>query len=114
MWTTSGHPIVDRKYLDSSGMIREIGEKESVTFGPPMIHVYWNNQSVSERHDHFIGFRGMFDGTVTDYLIRLGELLAKGGVTIYSVNATEYAVTVILQTMLSGDALWSLRTEHKL
>lgn len=113
-WTIGGYPIVERKYLNlSTGKVEEIAENETVTFGPPMIDVYWHNAYLNDKHDRFQGFRGCFTGSVTEYLIRVAEALKKGTVTISSLSAAVYSVNVILHTELSKDEMFNLLYEAR-
>jgi hypothetical protein len=110
-WTMTGYPIVDRKYLElSTGTLKEIQDDERVTLGPPIVDVFWQNMTAGDA-GLFHGFHGKFDGTVTEYLIRLAEVLKRGSCLIFSLNVTQYSVTVITQTELSTDEMFNLLFE---
>ncbi|KAL7932892.1 hypothetical protein V8C35DRAFT_305750 [Trichoderma chlorosporum] len=119
-WTLSGHPIVNGKYLDKNGNIREIEPDEWTTNGPPVLDVYWTNRKVSPTDD-LVGsqFRVIASGAfvdVTEYLSRVGEFLrAVGGAClIMSLNATLYSVNVIVSTDLSQREMQELLLQHHL
>ncbi|KJZ75252.1 hypothetical protein HIM_05446 [Hirsutella minnesotensis 3608] len=117
-WTQSGHPIVDGKYLDKNGVIREVDPSEWTVAGPPALDVYWSNRKITPNlgynQFHAIALGASVD--VTEYLARVGELLrvAAGALEIVALNATLYSVNVIVSTDLSQGAMKELLFEHRL
>ncbi|KAK7423683.1 hypothetical protein QQX98_000873 [Neonectria punicea] len=101
-WTESGYPIVDGKYLDlSTGTIKTVTADTMVSVGPPAVEIYWVNRTMTGRKDPFRSFLARAFVDVTEYLKRIGELLERGSVEIFSLNATKYAVNVVVGTDLS-------------
>ncbi len=114
-WTPSGYPIVDGKYLDLvDGMVKTAGPGP-VTTGPPAIAVYIHNRFCS-------GQRGQFNTVVatsfvkdlSEYMIRVGELLKTGACKVDSVSATKYSVNLIVMTDLSSEEFSSILRECRL
>lgn len=97
--TLGGSPIVDGRYLDfDARQIKEVQPGESFTSGPPTIDVYWHNLS-TEPSERFLGYRGGFAyGDVGLYVSRLGRFFNQGGCELYSLNATQYSVVVVVIT----------------
>ncbi|KAK5997568.1 hypothetical protein PT974_02931 [Cladobotryum mycophilum] len=114
-WTTDGHPIVDGKYIDlATGTTMTVAPNQGVTAGPPALEVYWHNRLLPTDDDADADDRGgedhWFTGLVTsafvdvtEYLRRVGEFLALGSCEVLALNATKYAVNVIVATELSRE-----------
>ncbi|WQF81228.1 hypothetical protein CDEST_06242 [Colletotrichum destructivum] len=107
MWTfeetddASGRqmPIVDGKYHDpETWEVRTIASRQECVAGPPNIDQYWHNL-VAGPDDKFYAMRSSFTKDITEFMIRLGEFLKKGQCKLHSVNATEYSVTVIIESL---------------
>ncbi|EQL04065.1 hypothetical protein OCS_00220 [Ophiocordyceps sinensis CO18] len=117
-WTQSGHPIVDGRYLDQNGTVREVEPNEWTVAGPPALDVYWSNRKVTLDLD-YSQFRAIASSAfvdVTEYLARVGELprATAGSCEIIALNATLYSVNVIVGTDLSQGAMRDLLFEHRL
>jgi hypothetical protein len=112
-WTLDGYPIVDGKYHDlATGEIKtHTGLKRA---GPPSLSIYWNNCGDVTSPDHFFALGCSSRHTVTEYLARVGEMLRQGGCTISSLNATTYAVNVIVITELPSAEFKGRLREHGL
>ncbi|KAF7550248.1 hypothetical protein G7Z17_g5864 [Cylindrodendrum hubeiense] len=105
-WTESGYPIVDGKYLDlSTGIINTIPDGTLVAAGPPALEVHWHNRMMTGRSNAFFSFVASAFVNVTEYLKRVGEFIAMGSVEILSLNATKYAVNIVVATDLSKDEM---------
>ena len=112
-WTLDGYPIVDGKYYNlvtdsievHTGLLRG---------GPPSVSVYWHNRGGSGRHDQFYAVGSLSRCKVTDYLVRVGEMLKKEKCIVTSLNATEYAVNVVVMTELSTVDFMALLRDHGL
>ncbi|KFY44187.1 hypothetical protein V495_03588 [Pseudogymnoascus sp. VKM F-4514 (FW-929)] len=112
-WTLDGHPIVDGKYHD---LTTDTIKTHTGPFrgGPPSVSVYWQNRGGSNRHELFHAVGAMSSCKVTDYLVRVGEMLKAGKCIVSSLNATEYAVNVIVETELSTGEFMALLREYRL
>lgn len=99
-WTLDGYPIVDGKYHDlaTDEIKTHTGPSRG---GPPSTSVYWQNRASVSRSDQFFAMGAISRHSVTDYLARVGEMLKEGRCTVTSLNATEYAVNVIIVTQLT-------------
>ncbi|KAH6679953.1 hypothetical protein F5X68DRAFT_212399 [Plectosphaerella plurivora] len=99
-WTPDGYPIVDGKYHDlATGEIKtHNGLRRG---GPPSLSVYWHSRGTSTSQADSLFAVGAFNALpVTEYLVRMGEMLREGTCTVGSLNVTEYAVNVIVETEL--------------
>lgn len=111
-WTPDGYPIVDGKSHD-------LATDEIKTYtgpfhgGPPSTSVYWDNRSGS-RPGQFYAMGSTSQYKVTEYRVRVGEMLKVGKCTVHLLNATEYAVNVIVATELSSADFIALLQEHGL
>lgn len=96
----SGYRIVDGKYIDRDGNIRETDPNEWTTTGPDALDVYRKVYS-SENQFWIIASAAFVDAT--EYLSRVGELLRAAGEScmIVFLNAMQYSVNVIVGTDLS-------------
>ncbi|KAI9167836.1 hypothetical protein HJFPF1_03975 [Paramyrothecium foliicola] len=113
MWTVDGYPIVDGKFHDLAN--NEIKTHTGLLRGgPPSLTVYWNNCGPVRHPDHFFAMGCFSQHTITEYLARVGEMLRAGKCTIASLNATPYAVYVIVETDLSSAEFKGLLREHGL
>jgi hypothetical protein len=75
-WTLSGYPIVDGKYLDKDGNIRQVSPGEFTTAGPPALDVFWVNRQITPgKNCQFRVISCHAFVTVTEYMRRMGELL---------------------------------------
>ncbi|KAJ9157539.1 hypothetical protein NKR23_g321 [Pleurostoma richardsiae] len=114
-WTQSGSPIVDGKYIErTTGEIKQLEPGELVTGGPPAIDVYWHNRTLTGRDDQFFGFSGASLLQVSEYLVRVGELLKTGKCKVHALNVTKYAVNIIITTALSNEDMKNALKECKL
>lgn len=112
-WTIDGYPIVDSKYHDLA--TDEIKTHTGVFgAGPPSLTIYWNNCASVTRSDQFIAMGSYSRHTVTEYIARVGEMLRQGKCTVSSMNATQYAVNVIVLTDLSSAEFTDMLREHGL
>ncbi|KAK5651416.1 hypothetical protein OQA88_12504 [Cercophora sp. LCS_1] len=103
-WTLSGYPIVDGKYHDlRTGEIKPHAEGiDFVTGGPPSLSVYWHNKNPKPGQEQpFYALSGSSPLSVSEYLVRVGDLLRAGVYTVDSVSATKYSVNLIIITQLS-------------
>ncbi|WYZ37201.1 hypothetical protein EsH8_II_000707 [Colletotrichum jinshuiense] len=92
-------PIVDGKYHDpDTSEVIIVADRQSTTTGPPVIDQYWHNLRAGPP-GQFRGMRGAFFKDITEYIIRLGEFLKKEHYKIHSLTATEFSVTVVIETM---------------
>lgn len=116
VWSPSGYPIVDGKYFDGrTGKVVTLGPDEKSTMaGPPQLEVYWHNRCLTGEPDHFIGMVTGSMLSMTEYVVRVGELLKKGACTLQSLTATRYTVNVIVFTELSHTEMDGLFRECKL
>lgn len=113
MWTPDGYPIVDGKYHDLS--TDEIKIHTGVLRGgPPSVSVYWNNCGAITRPDQFFAVGATSGHTVTEYIMRVGDMLRDGGCSVHSLNATEYSVNVIVSTALSTEEFIGILRRHGL
>lgn len=113
LWTLDGYPIVDGRYHDLvTGEIRT--HTGNFRAGPPSLSIYWQNRGGSDRRDLFYAVGATSKYNVTDYLFRVGEMLRREMCTVSSLNATEYAVNVIVITELSNMEFTALLREHGL
>ncbi|SPJ79364.1 uncharacterized protein FTOL_07755 [Fusarium torulosum] len=112
-WTVDGYPIVDGKYQD---LATDETKAHTGVFGagPPSLTIYWNNCASVIGPDHFFALGCYSRHTVTEYLARVGEMLRNGKCTVSSLNATKYAVNVIVMTGLSSEEFKGLLCEHGL
>ncbi|KAF4472888.1 hypothetical protein FALBO_210 [Fusarium albosuccineum] len=112
-WTVDGYPIVDGKFHDLAA--DEIKTHTGVfRGGPPSLSVYWNNCASVSRPNQFVAMGCISGHSVTEYLVRVGEMLRQGKCTVSSLNATQYAVNVIVLTYLSSEEFTGLLREHGL
>ncbi|OBT82024.1 hypothetical protein VE02_09815 [Pseudogymnoascus sp. 03VT05] len=113
LWTIDGYPIVDGKYHD---LVTDEIKTHTGLFrgGPPSVSVYWQNRGGSNRHDLFYAVGAISSRKVTDYLVRVGEMLKAEKCIVSSLNATEYAVNVIVETELSTVDFTALLRDHGL
>ena len=114
-WTLEGYPIVDGKFHDlSTNQIRV--HEGPFRGGPPSLSIYWNNcgPTTPGSTDHFFALGCTSQHTVTEYLGRMGEMLKQGGCIVTSLNATQYAVNVIVTTELSSRDFKGLLREYGL
>lgn len=112
-WTIDGYPIVDGKYHD---LVTDEIKTHTGLFrgGPPSVSVYWQNRGGSNRHDLFYAVGAISRRKMTDYLVGVGEMLKAGKCIVSSLNATEYAVNVIVVTELSTVDFTALLRDHGL
>jgi hypothetical protein len=91
-------------------------ESGDTTTGPPLLGVYWHNTSLKQQKEPFLFDERPFYAlgtcsllSVTEYLVRVGDLLKTGVCTVKSLNATKYEINVLVQTELTcvefGEAL---------
>ncbi|KFX87862.1 hypothetical protein O988_09254 [Pseudogymnoascus sp. VKM F-3808] len=113
LWTLDGYPIVDGKYHD---LATDTIKTHTGPFrgGPPSVSVYWQNRGGSNRHNLFHAVGAISSCKVTDYLVRVGEMLKARKCIVSSLNATEYAVNVIVETELSTGDFTALLRDHGL
>jgi len=112
-WTLDGYPIVDGKYLDlATGQIKVHSGR--MMGGPPAIAVYWNNRLCTGRTDQFRAISASSSCSLSEYLIRVGQLLTTGACTIDSLNATTYSVNVVVMSELSTSEFSEALREHRL
>lgn len=104
-WTLSGYPIVDNKYHDlSTGEVK--AHSGPSTGGPPSISVYWHNRLATGCRDQFLIISKTVASTtnLTEYLIRVGDLLRKGQCKIDAMNVTRFDVYVVVESELDQEA----------
>ncbi|CRK14778.1 hypothetical protein HYQ46_002253 [Verticillium longisporum] len=112
-WTCDGYPIVDGKYHDLA--TNEIKTHTGIVRGgPPSTSVYWQNRAPVSRPDQFVAMGAMSRHKVTEYLVRVGEMLKAGKCTVTSLNATEFAVNVIVLTEASSEEFSALLRGNRL
>jgi len=102
-WTPSGYPVVDGQYIDmATGTVKAL-ESPSLLSGPPGIDAVWTNFSWErDGPDRFEWARHTaYIKDVSEYLVRVGELLKTGACTVHSLSASKYSVTVVVYTELS-------------
>lgn len=114
-WTLDGYPIVDGKFHDLSANQIRVHEGP-FRGGPPSLSVYWNNcgPTTPGSTDHFFALGCTSQHSVTEYLGRVGEMLRQGKCVVTSLNATPYAVNVIITTGLSSRDFKGLLREYEL
>jgi hypothetical protein len=107
MWTVSGYPVVDGKYLDlaGGGEVRNVAPGDYFRFGPPAVDIYWHNQRppADDEARPFIAARYPYQGTATEYLVRAARFWAKGGCDVVSMSVSQYAVYVVVATEMTMD-----------
>ncbi|KAF3355106.1 hypothetical protein HYQ45_000545 [Verticillium longisporum] len=112
-WTRDGHPIVDGKYHDLTA--NEIKTHTGLVHGgPPSTSVYWQNRAPVRRPDQLVAMGAVSRHKATEYLVRVGEMLRAGMCTVTSLNATEFAVNVIVLTEASVEEFSALLRESGL
>ncbi|KAI9147127.1 hypothetical protein HJFPF1_13159 [Paramyrothecium foliicola] len=112
-WTVDGYPIVDGKFLDLA--TDEIKTHTGLASGgPPSLSVYWHNCGSVRHTDHFFALGCMSMFTVTEYLVRVGEMLSQEKCTISSLNATRFAINIIVKTDLSSIEFKELLRQYHL
>ncbi|KAK0749130.1 hypothetical protein B0T18DRAFT_405877 [Schizothecium vesticola] len=103
-WTLSGYPIVDNKYHDlaTDEIIPHSGPSMG---GPPSISVYWQNRLATGRRDQFLVISKTVASTtsLSEYIIRVGDLLRKGACKVDSMNVTRFNVYMVVQSELGQD-----------
>ncbi|TEA17309.1 hypothetical protein C8034_v000417 [Colletotrichum sidae] len=93
-------PIVDSAYHDpDTWEVKKAEPGHRCMAGPPAIDVYCHNLAAGPR-DQFEAVRWTFCRGINELMIRLGDLLGKGRCKLHSLNATEFSVTVIVETRL--------------
>jgi len=117
-WTLDNYPIVDGKYYNLATDRIEV-HTGILKGGPPSVSVYWHNRGGSSnsngtRYDQFYAVSSLSKCKVTEYLVRIGEILKKEKCTVSSLNATEYAVNVVVVTELSTVDFTALLRDHGL
>jgi len=112
-WTLDGYPIVDGKYHDLGTDEIKI-HTGALRGGPPSVSVYWNNRAGITRPDQFVAVGSTSGQTVTAYIVRVGDMLREGSCSVHSLNATEYAVNVIVSTALSTEEFMGVLRRHGL
>ncbi|KAK4232859.1 hypothetical protein C8A03DRAFT_39487 [Achaetomium macrosporum] len=103
-WTPSGYPIVDNKYHDlATGEIRP--HSGPSMGGPPSISVYWQNRLAAGGRDqfHVISKTVASTASLSEYIIRVGDLLRKGACKVDAMNVTRFDVYVVVQSELGQD-----------
>jgi hypothetical protein len=106
MWTSDEYPIVDGKYVDSAGVIRSVVQSSQVTYGPTQVDLFWQNLYSVNGDDWYFAFEKAFNrGTVTEYLIRLVEVLKRGSITVCSLNVSRFSVTLITGSPLRKEQI---------
>lgn len=116
-WTISGRPIVDGKYQDASGVIRHVGADEWTSAGHPALDVFWvNRQATPDQPAPFRALASHAFVGVTEYIRRMGAFLeaADGVCQVLSLNATMYAVNVVVAMDLSRDEVVALLFQQRL
>jgi len=106
MWTTSGYPVVDGKYLDlSDGQLKAVTPGDFYQFGPPAVDVYWHNQRApaDDEPRPFIAVRYPYMGSVTEYLVKVARFFARGGCEVESMSVSRYAVQLVVRTEMTRD-----------
>ena len=113
-WTLDGrHPIVDGRYVDSTtGEVRE--HTGPSIGGPPSVAVYWHNRLAAGQPEPIFGISSMERTPVTEYVIRIGNLLGAVTCTVNSLIVTKFSVTIIVQTPLSKTEFSEALVEHRL
>jgi hypothetical protein len=100
-WTLSGYPIVDNKYHDlATGEVRP--HSGPSMGGPPSISVYWQNRLATGGQDqfHVISKTVASTASLSEYIIRMGDLLRKGACKVDAMNVTRFDVYVVVQSEL--------------
>lgn len=114
-WTPDGYPIVDGKYHDlATGEIKtHTGLRRGG--GPPSMYVYWHSRgSRVSQEDRFFAVGAYNALPVTEYLVRMGDMLREGTCTVSSLNVTDYAVNVIVVTELPRTEFTDMLRRHGL
>ena len=115
VWTESGFPIVDDKYLDlTAGTVKTLGRDDYVYDGPPALEIYWNNRLRTDLPDQFRGVVTSAYVGVSEYLRRIGRLLAMGKCEIMALNATKYAVNVVVSADVTTEEMMEMFEACKL
>ncbi len=100
-WHITGTPIVDGKYVDhSTGEVKVVTLGDLVTAGPPAVELFWYNRNMAAVEGRFTTFAAHAFISVTEYMARLGAFFTLGSCELVSINATRYAVHVIVATEL--------------
>lgn len=111
-WTPDGYPIVNGTYLDSTGVIRSVAQGSQVTYGPPTVDLFWQNLYSVDGDDWYFAFeKGFNRGTATECLIRLVEVLKRGGMKVSSLNVSRFSVTLITHSPLRRDQIMPMVLE---
>lgn len=114
-WTTDGYPIVNGKYfnLDTGEVTVHIGTYE---LGPPNITVYWQNRFDTGQVNQFLVTSSTIHSTrnLSEYHIRIGNLLRSGVCKVDSLNATPYSVYDVVTSEVSQKECSGAFEEHGL
>jgi hypothetical protein len=114
-WTTDGYPIVDGKYfnLDTGEVMAHTGTS---VLGPPNITVYWQNRFDTGQVNQFLVTRSTIYSTrsLSEYIIRIGNLLRSDVCKVDSLNATPYSVYVVATSEVPQAEFSGALDEHGL
>jgi len=113
-WTLSGYPIVDNYRDLAAGRIAQVEASEEFAPRPPALEVYWHNRMQTDRTDLFGGLVTGANVDVTEYLRRVGRFLDANSCEVLALNATKYAVNIILAVDCSCQEMRTWLTEHDL
>jgi hypothetical protein len=113
LWTASGFPIVDGKYLDLDTGEVTSHDGRHTTAGPPSVAIFWHNR-YAEGETGVFSLSNTRSAPVTEILVGVGKVLEKGNVTVASMCATTYSVNVIVETSLSLPGFKELLREQGL
>jgi hypothetical protein len=103
-WTLSGHPKVDNKSHDLG--TDEIRPHSGPSMGgPPSISVYWQNQLATGPRNQFLVISKTVASTtsLSEYIIRAGDLLRQGACKVDSTNVTRFDVYMVVQSELGQE-----------
>lgn len=97
--TLSGYPIVGNIYHDLSTDETRT-HSGSPMGGPPSILVYWENRLATGRRDQFLVISKTVASTtsLSEYIIRVGDLLRKGTCKVDSMNVTRFDVYMVVRS----------------
>lgn len=114
LWTLGGYPIVDGKYRDlTTGEIKL--HTGLITSGPPTLAIYWHNRFSTSRADlQSYAVSTTTTISMSEYLIRIGDLLRTGVCTVDLLNATKYSLNLIIISNLSREEFHASMREHGL